>query len=113
MTDQKNLRILPTLLKSELLNKLKERKANAFIRQGSFSDEIIWGERKFVFPTKKKKVASGIWIFRSVLNDVREYVSENKISVSHRGNCIRISPYLYNTTDEIETLFSLILKETV
>ena len=84
MTDQKNLRILPTLLKSELLNKLKERKANAFIRQGSFSDEIIWGERKFVFPTKKKKVASGIWIFRSVLNDVREYVTEKKIRAKKR-----------------------------
>lgn len=84
MKDQKNFRILPTLLKSELLNKLKGRKATAYIRMGSFSDEIIWGERKFVFPTKKKKIASGIWIFRSVMNDVREYVAENKIRAKKR-----------------------------
>ena len=38
------------------------------------------------------------------------FVSENRISVSLRGNCIRVSPYLYNTADEIETLFSLIQK---
>ena len=84
MTDQKNLRILPTLLKSELLNKLKGRKSTAYIRQGSFSDEIIWGERKFVFPTKKKKIANGIWIFRSVMNDVREYISDKKIRARKR-----------------------------
>lgn len=45
-------------------------------------------------------------------SNVYKYVSENKISVSLRGNCIRISPHLYNTAEEIETLFSLIRQKT-
>lgn len=71
-----------TVLRSEqkkiVLNKLKNRKGIAYYRQGSFSDEIIWQGRKFLFPSKKRKLREGMWAFRSVMSDVRLYLGEKK-----------------------------------
>lgn len=77
-----------TLLKHEqkklILDKLKQRKANGYYRQGSFSDEIIWDNRKFLFPSPKKKIREGMWVFRSVLNDVRDYIENRRIRAKER-----------------------------
>ena len=62
-----------------ILNKLKTKKGLAYYRKGSFSDELIWQNRKFLFPSPKKKVTSGVWIFRSVQNDVKDFIENKRI----------------------------------
>jgi len=79
MSRMQGLTILTPEKKKVLLKKLKNKKAEAYFREGSFSDEIIWQGRKFVFPSQQKSVAANIWIFRSVIANVRTYVNENRI----------------------------------
>lgn len=79
MSDIGDLLILTPEKKKHLLKKLKARKQNAYYRQGSFSDEIIWQGRKFVFPVKDKNASKHIWIFRSVMNDVRDYLQDRRV----------------------------------
>lgn len=62
-----------------ILDKLKGKKGIAYYRKGSFSDELIWQNRKFLFPSPKKKVTTGVWIFRSVQNDVKDYIENRRI----------------------------------
>lgn len=74
-----DLTILPPEKKKVLLKKLKARKTKAYYREGSFSDEVIWQGRKFVFPTKDRNASKNIWIFRSVMSNVLEYVDNKRI----------------------------------
>jgi hypothetical protein len=62
-----------------ILDKLKGKKGIAYYRKGSFSDELIWQNRKFLFPSPKKKVTTGVWIFRSVQNDVKDFIENRRI----------------------------------
>jgi hypothetical protein len=84
MSNQNGFTILRHEQKKVLLAKLLKRKASGFYRSGSFSDEIIWQDRKFLFPSPKKKVSSGIWVFRSVLHDVRMYIENKRIREKQR-----------------------------
>lgn len=84
MSNQNGFTVLRHEQKKTLLEKLKRRKANGYFRTGSFSDEIIWQDRKFLFPSPKKKVSSGIWVFRSVMHDVRVYIEDKRIRAKER-----------------------------
>jgi hypothetical protein len=79
MSEFGDLLILTPEKKKHLLKKLKARKSLAYYREGSFSDEVIWQGRKFVFPAKDKNASKHIWIFRSVMHDVREYLQDKRI----------------------------------
>lgn len=76
--------VLKNVQKQIILNKLKGKKGIAYYREGSFSDEIIWQDRKFLFPAKKKSVAQGMWVFRSVLTDVKNYTENRRIKAKDR-----------------------------
>lgn len=84
MSNQNGFTVLRSDQKKRILEKLKGKKGVAYYRQGSFSDEIIWQNRKFLFPSKKKKVAAGMWVFRSVMNDVRDFISDKRIKAKDR-----------------------------
>jgi hypothetical protein len=84
MSNQNGFTVLRSDQKKTILDKLKGKKGIAYYRQGSFSDEIIWQNRKFLFPSKKKKVTAGMWVFRSVMNDVRDYISDKRIKALDR-----------------------------
>ena len=79
MPDIEDLTILTYNKKKALLKKLKIVKGNAYYREGSFSDEIIWEGRKFVFPSPKNNASKNVWVFRSVMNNVRDYVIDKRI----------------------------------
>ena len=79
MSRMQGVSILTPKKKKILFKKLKNKKAEAYYREGSFSDEVIWQGRKFVFPSPLKSVANNVWIFRSVISNVRTYVEENRI----------------------------------
>ncbi len=84
MSNQNGFTVLRHEQKKRILQKLKGKKGIAYYRQGSFSDEIIWQNRKFLFPSPKKKVSQGMWVFRSVMNDVRDYISDKRIRAKER-----------------------------
>ena len=79
MSNQNGFTVFRHQQKKALLQKLKARKANGFYREGSFSDEVIWQDRKFLFPSPKKRISAGMWVFRSVMHDVRHYISDKRI----------------------------------
>jgi hypothetical protein len=83
MSDHLVLTLLRPKQKGIMLQKLFKRKATAYFREGSFSDEIIWQDRKFVFPVTAKKMTD-MWIFRSVANDVRAYMEGKKIRLKKK-----------------------------
>jgi hypothetical protein len=84
MSNQNGFTILRNEQKNVVLDRLKGKKGIAYYRQGSFSEEIIWQNRKFIFPSKKKKVTSGMWVFRSVMSDVREFIADKRIKALDR-----------------------------
>lgn len=63
-----------------LLKRLSDSKSDALIRKGSFSTDVIWQNRHFVFPKDKKAVRESMWIFRNVLNEVRDFATDRKIN---------------------------------
>lgn len=80
MAVQNGFTVLKHEQKKLIMDKLRNKKGVAYYREGSFSDEIIWQGRKFLFPSKSKKIVKEMWVFRSVMNDVRRYL-EDKIRV--------------------------------
>lgn len=78
MAVQNGFTVLKHEQKKLILDKLRNRKGIAYYREGSFSDEIIWQGRKFLFPSKSKKVAKEMWVFRSVMYDVRKYIEDKQ-----------------------------------
>lgn len=79
MSKQNGFTVFRHAQKKTLLEQLKRRKANGYYREGSFSDEIIWQGRKFLFPSPLKRVAKGMWVFRSVMSDVRHFITDKRI----------------------------------
>lgn len=67
-----------------LLDKIENTKANAYIRKGSFSTDIIWQGRRFVFPNPQKSLTNNIWIFKSVIHDVRKFIETHNIKEKPR-----------------------------
>jgi hypothetical protein len=101
MSNQHGFTVLRHEQKKILLDKLKRRKANGYFRAGSFSDEVIWQDRKFLFPSPKKKVSAGIWVFRSVMHDVRIYIENKKIRAKERLPVNLWNPKLANFRGKI------------
>jgi hypothetical protein len=84
MSNEHGFTVLRPEQKKVLLDKLKRRKSNGYFRSGSFSDEIIWQDRKFLFPSSKKNVPSNLWVFRSVLSDVKFFIEGKRIREKER-----------------------------
>lgn len=78
MSDHIVITLLKPTQKKVFLQKLNRRKANALYREGSFTTEIIWQDRRFVIPLSRKGL-NDMWIFRSVANDVKAYLDTNKV----------------------------------
>jgi len=78
MAVQNGFTVLKHEQKKIIMDKLRNRKGTAYYREGSFSDEIIWQGRKFLFPSKSKKIAKEMWVFRSVMSDVRIYLEDKQ-----------------------------------
>jgi hypothetical protein len=79
MSLQNGFTILRHQQEKLMFNKLKNRKGIAYYRKGSFSNELIWQNRKFIFPSPNKRVNRDVWVFRSVLNDVRDFIENKRI----------------------------------
>lgn len=82
MSTQNGYTILRQQQKKIIFNRLKSKNGIAYYREGHFSDEIIWQGRKFIFP--QKRITQGMWIFRSVIADVREFIANKKIRAKEK-----------------------------
>jgi len=75
-----NITIMRNDSQSVILGRLSLANGKGYYRKGSYSTEIIWADRKFVFPSNKKKGSfKDLWIFRNVMNDVKEYCVGRRI----------------------------------
>jgi hypothetical protein len=61
------------------LKRIINTKQDAYMRKGSFSTDIIWQGRRFVFPNPKKNITNNMWIFKSVIKDVKDYILVHRI----------------------------------
>lgn len=78
--------IMPDNGQKHIMARIKQSKKNAYFRKGSYSTEIIWGDRRFFFPAKKQNGSaySDMWIFRSVMQDAKRYIGDKQISPIER-----------------------------
>lgn len=76
MSDHIVITLLKPYQKKGFFQKLQRRKADALYREGSFTHEFIWQDRRFVFSLSKRKM-NDMWIFRSVANDVKAYLDQH------------------------------------
>lgn len=62
-----------------LMKRIARSKSDAYYRQGNFSTDIIWDGRRFVFPNPKKSATENMWIFRNVMNEVKDFTNYHNI----------------------------------
>lgn len=75
-----NITIMRNDSQRVILDRLSIANGKGFYRKGSYSTEIIWADRKFVFPSNKKSGSfKDLWIFRNVINDVKEYCLNHRV----------------------------------
>jgi hypothetical protein len=75
-----NITIMRNDSQNVILDRLSLANGKGYYRKGSYSTEIIWADRKFVFPSNKKKGSfKDLWIFRNVMNDVKDYCTGRRI----------------------------------
>jgi hypothetical protein len=68
-----------------IFKRMVEEKANGYIKKGTFTNEIVWGSKSYIFPCmdKKRQMAfkKGMFLFGMVRKDVREYLKNNNIKL--------------------------------
>jgi len=69
-------------LQSFILNRMKTEKADGFIKRGTFSDEIVWGNNSYIFSSldkeKRRSFNKSLFLFTMVKKDARLYLKKNK-----------------------------------
>jgi hypothetical protein len=68
-----------------IFKRMVEEKANGYIKRGTFTNEIVWGSKSYIFPCmdKKRQMAfkKGMFLFGMVRKDVKEYLQINKVKL--------------------------------
>ena len=77
----KNVKYVSVATKNILLNRIKKEKGNGFIKNGTFTDEIVWGSNSYIVPKmdkkKQKAFKKGLFLFGMVRKDVKLYMLEH------------------------------------
>ena len=68
-----------------IFKRMVEEKANGYVKRGTFTNEIVWGNKSYIFPCmdKKRQMAfkKGMFLFGMVRKDVRAYLQINKVKL--------------------------------
>jgi hypothetical protein len=68
-----------------IFKRMVEEKANGYVKRGTFTNEIVWGSKSYIFPCmdKKRQMAfkKGMFLFGMVRKDVRAYLQINKVKL--------------------------------
>jgi len=78
----KNVKYADKSIQPFLFNRMKEQKANGYLKEGTFTNELVWGNYSYIFskmPIRKQNVfKKGMFLFGMVRKDVKIYLQNNK-----------------------------------
>jgi hypothetical protein len=61
-----------------ILKRMKKEYANGYIKKGTFTNEIVWGQYSYIIPCmdKKKQMAfkKGMFLFGMVRSDAKKFI---------------------------------------
>jgi len=81
----KSVRYVSKKSEDFLLSRMKNEKADGFIKKGVFTNEIVWGNYSYIIPCmdKKKQTAfkKGMFLFGMVRKDANNYIKCHKIKL--------------------------------
>jgi hypothetical protein len=88
-------------MEAYLMNQIKQKKANGFIKRGTFTNEIIFGGKSYVFSVMEKNkqdsFKKGMFLFGMVRKDAKEYLKHKNIKLPKRYNQVE-----YNQDIELD-----------
>ena len=94
-------KFLPPKQKKIILKSIKEEGGNGYIKIGTFSTEIIWGKKSFVFSNQGKRdttnFKNGMFLFSMVRKDAAKFLSVKKFKIPKRYSSI-----IYNEDNLID-----------
>ena len=92
---------LPPKHKKLILKSIKEESANGYIKDGTFSTEIVWGKKSFVFSNQGKRDTNnfkkGMFLFGMVRKDAKNFLATKYFSVPKKYSSI-----IYNKDNEVD-----------
>jgi len=75
----------PKSMEGYVMKMIAQKKGNGYLKKGTFTNEVIWGKRAYIFSVldKKKQDAfkKGMFLFGMVRKDARAYLKNNKIKL--------------------------------
>jgi len=102
-----NISFLPKSYKKSILKSIKEEGASAYIKEGTFSTEIVWGGNSFIFSSQKKreekKFRAGLFLFGMVRKDAKVFLQTKKFKLPKKNSSIEYNQetYIDFATDKI------------
>ena len=66
-----------------ILSKMLLEEAKGYIKRGTFSTEIVWGNHSYIFPNQSKRKSAdfkkGMFLFNMVRKDARNFLTKNPL----------------------------------
>ncbi len=82
---KKNVKYADKSIQPFLFNRMKEQKADGYLKEGTFTNELVWGNYSYIFskmPIKKQNIfKKGMFLFGMVRKDVKIYLQTNDIKL--------------------------------
>jgi hypothetical protein len=79
---KKNVKYADKSIQPFLFKRMKQAKASGYIKEGTFTNELVWGNYSYVFSkmpiNKQKTFKKGMFLFGMVRKDVKIYLQNNK-----------------------------------
>ncbi len=77
----KSKKFLSGVTEGTLLTLIKDNKSSGYIKKGTFSNEIIWNKKSFMFPSgnaaQRARFKSGLYLFGKVRKEAETFLRKN------------------------------------
>ena len=77
---------------SFILKRMSSQKANGYLKKGTFSTELVWGNYSYIFSNlnleKQKAFKKGMFLFGMVRKDVKDYLKTHKVKLPTKNRQI-------------------------
>lgn len=92
----KNVRYVAKGSENFLYKRMVDEKADGYVKKGTFSNEIVWGNNSYIIPcmSKRKNISfkKGMFLFGMVRKDVKNFLKDNpKIKLPAKHSQIEYS----------------------
>lgn len=79
---KKNVKYADKSIQPFLFNRMKQAKASGYLKEGTFTNELVWGNYSYIFSkmtaNKQKTFKKGMFLFGMVRKDVKIFLQKNK-----------------------------------